>query len=149
MSSRNSAFRAKHAAGAGAVALGPNGTALSHVMTMATAFVKSMGRPWKGSGRSCGAGDIRIGAYHKSNSPSNRVSSILCTTSASEAKRCLLRSLHCWPHKTLETTMSVCGIHRDAVAEVSRSRPQHVSHIGTEGDSMRGVHTPWQHAATR
>src|SRR5262245_27664952 len=81
--------------------------------------------------------------------PSTWVSSSLCTTSASEATRCLLRSLRYWSPKTLETHMRLCVIPRNVVAGVSRSRQRHVSHIDTEGDSMRGVHTLWQHAATR
>ena len=37
------------------------------------------------------------------------VSSSLFTTSASEAKRCCMRSLSCWLHKTLKSNMSVRG----------------------------------------
>ena len=44
------------------------GGASSRAMTMATACVKSMSRPWKGSGRSCGVGCARIGAFPKRNS---------------------------------------------------------------------------------
>ena len=77
---------------------------------MATVFVKSMCIPWKASGRSCGVGCARIGAYSKRNSHSTWVSSSLCTTSASEAKRCLVRSLSYSSHKTLESNKSVIAI---------------------------------------
>src|SRR5262249_5475406 len=58
-------------------------------------------------GRSCGVGCARIGAYPKRNSRSTWDSSSSCTTSASEAKRCCLRSLSSWSHKTLESNKSV------------------------------------------
>src|SRR5262249_31535420 len=44
------------------------GGASSLEMTMATACVKSMSIPWRGSGRSCGVGCARIGAFPKRNS---------------------------------------------------------------------------------
>jgi hypothetical protein len=75
-------------------------------MKMATACVKSMCIPWKGSGHSCGVGCARIGSFLKRNSRSTWVSSSLCPTSASEAKRCFLRSLSYWSRKTLESNMS-------------------------------------------
>jgi hypothetical protein len=58
------------------------------------------------TGRSCAAGFVRIGAYPKRNSRFIWVSSSLCTTSASEAKRCCLHSLSYWSRKTLESNMS-------------------------------------------
>ena len=73
---------------------------------MAMVFVKSMCIPWKASGLSCGVGCARIGVYPKRNSRSTWVSSSLCTTSASEAKRCLVRSLSYSSHKTLESNKS-------------------------------------------
>src|SRR5215471_7905837 len=83
------------------------GGASSRAMTMATACVKSMSIPWKGSGRSCGVGYARIGASPKRNSRCTWVSSSSCTTCASGVKRCCLRSLSCWSHKTLESNKSV------------------------------------------
>ena len=76
-------------------------------MTMGTACVKSMSIPWKGSGRCYGAGFVRIGAYHKSNSRCTSVSSRLCTMSDSEAKRSCMHSLRCWSQKPLDSTMRV------------------------------------------
>ena len=46
----------------------------------------------EGFGFSCGVGCARIGVFHKRNSQSTWVSSSSFTTSASEAKRCFLRS---------------------------------------------------------
>jgi hypothetical protein len=63
--------------------------------------------PSTGTGLSFGVGFARIGALHKSNSRSTWGSSSLCTRSASEAKRCLVRSVSCWSHKTLESNMRV------------------------------------------
>src|SRR5262244_3554600 len=82
------------------------GGASSLEMTMATACVKSMSIPWKGSGRSCGVGCARIGAFPKRNSRCTWVSSSSCTTCASGVKRCCLRSLSCWSNKTLESNKS-------------------------------------------
>src|SRR5919198_857306 len=65
----------------------------------------------KGSGRSCGVGCARIGAFPKRNSRCTWVSSSSCTTCASGVKRCFLRSLSCWSHKTLESNMSDEGYH--------------------------------------
>src|SRR5262249_36544028 len=52
-------------------------------------------------------GCARIGAFHKRNSHSTWGSSSSCTTSASEAKRCCLRSWSYWSRKTLESNKSV------------------------------------------
>src|SRR5215475_727558 len=79
-------------------------------MTMATVCVKSMCILWKASDRSCGVGCGRIGAYPKRNSQSTWGSSSLCTTCASEAKRCLVRSLSYSSHKTLESDKSVLDL---------------------------------------
>ena len=76
-------------------------------MTMGTACVKSMSIPWKGSGRCYGAGFVRIGAYHKSNSRCTSVASRLCTMSDSEAKRSCMHSLRCWSQQPLDSTMRV------------------------------------------
>ena len=76
-------------------------------MKMATAFVKCISIPWRGSGLSCGAGCVRIGVYHKRNSRSTWGSSSSCTTSASAAKRCCQRSLSYSSQKTLESNKSV------------------------------------------
>ena len=76
-------------------------------MKMATACVKSMCIPWKGFGRSCGAGFAHIGALHKKNSPCPSGSSRLFTMPENEAKRCFMRSLRYWSHKTLESNMSL------------------------------------------
>src|SRR5262245_57541445 len=59
------------------------------------------------TGHSYAVGCVRIGAFHKRNSRSTWGSSSSCTTSASEAKRCFLRSLSCWSRKTLESNKSV------------------------------------------
>src|SRR5712691_33407 len=75
-------------------------------MKMATACVKSMSIPWKGFGRSCGAGCALIGAFHKKNFRSTSGSSSLCTMPENEAKRCFMGSLNYWSHKTLESNMS-------------------------------------------
>jgi transposase-like protein len=48
-----------------------------------------------------------IGVFPKRNSRSTWDSSSSCTTSASEAKRCCLRSLSSWSRKTLESNKSV------------------------------------------
>jgi hypothetical protein len=61
--------------------------------------------PWKASGLSCGVGCARIGAFRKRNSRSTSVASSLCTTSESEAKRCLVRSLSYWSQTTLASNM--------------------------------------------
>src|SRR6266446_7090880 len=63
-------------------------------------------RPSTVTGLSFGVGFARIGAFHKRNSRSTWVSSSLFTTSASEAKRCLVRSLRCWSAKTPESNKS-------------------------------------------
>src|SRR5215510_186905 len=66
------------------------------------------------TGHSSAVGCVRIGAFPKRNSRSTWGSSSSCTTSASEAKRCFLRSLSCWSRKTLESNKSdyrVPGIH--------------------------------------
>src|SRR5215475_12460497 len=76
-------------------------------LEMTMACVKCMCIPWKGSGHSCAVGCDRIGAFPKSNSRSTWGSSRSCTMSASEAKRCCLRSLSCWSRKTLESNKSV------------------------------------------
>ena len=67
------------------------------------------------TGRSCGAGCVRIGAYPKRNSHGTWGSSRLCPTSASEAKRCFLHSLSCWSHKTLESNKSDKELLADSV----------------------------------
>src|SRR5215471_17102851 len=59
------------------------------------------------TGHSSAVGCVRIGAFPKRNSRSTWGSSSSCTTSASEAKRCFLRSLSCWSCKTLESNKSV------------------------------------------
>src|SRR5215510_11041924 len=58
------------------------------------------------TGHSSAVGCVRIGAFPKRNSRSTWGSSSSCTTSASEAKRCCLRSLSCWSRKTLESNKS-------------------------------------------
>ena len=78
---------------------------------MATVFVKCMSIPWKASGRFCGVGCVRIGASPKRNSRCTWVFSSLFTTSASEAKRCWVRSLSYSSHKTLESNKSAVGNH--------------------------------------
>jgi transposase-like protein len=65
----------------------------------------------KASGRCCGVGCAPIGAFPKRNSRSTSGSSSLCTMSENGAKRCFLRSLRCWSHKTLESNMSVSRLH--------------------------------------
>jgi hypothetical protein len=85
------------------------GEASSPAMKMGMAFVKSMCIRWKASGRSYAVGCAHIGAFHKRNSRSTWVSSSSFTTSASKAKRCLLRLLSSWSRKTLESNMSVNG----------------------------------------
>ena len=75
-------------------------------MKMATACAKFMCRRWKDFGRSCAAGSVRIGVFHKSNSRCTWVALSSCTTSASEAKPCFLCSLSYWSRKTLESNMS-------------------------------------------
>src|SRR5205807_480427 len=62
---------------------------------------------WKVSGLSYGVGCAHIGVLHKKSSRSTWGSSSLCTTSASEAKRCFLRSLSFSSHKTPESNKSV------------------------------------------
>src|SRR5712691_6423772 len=99
-------------------------------MKMATACVKSMSIPWKGFGRSCGAGCALIGAFHKKNFRSTSGSSSLCTMPENEAKRCFMGSLNYWSHKTLESNMSlspmalyrlVCALgHQNLVAMLTR-----------------------------
>jgi hypothetical protein len=71
-----------------------------------TACVKCMCIPGKDFGRCCAVGCARIGALPKSNSRSIWGASSSCTTSASEATRCVLRSLSYWSRKTLESNMS-------------------------------------------
>src|SRR5262245_11765649 len=71
------------------------------------AEVEGVIRPSTVTGRSCAVGCARIGAYPKRNSQSTWGSSSLCTTCASEAKRCLVRSLSYSSHKTLESDKSV------------------------------------------
>src|SRR5712691_1974257 len=99
-------------------------------MKIAMAFVKSMCIPWKGFGRSCGAGCAPIGVFHKRNFLSTSVSSSLCTMPENEAKRCFMRSLSCWSHKTLESNMSVEHYHlpyhprRSCVEEQSETCPK-------------------------
>ena len=66
-------------------------------------------RPSTVTGRSCGVGCARIGAFPKRNSPCTSVSSSLFITSESEAKRYLVRSLRYWSRKTLESNMSDFG----------------------------------------
>jgi hypothetical protein len=78
----------------------------SRAMKMVTAFVQSLCIRWKGAGRSGAAGFGRIGAFPQRNSHFIWVSSSVCITSASEAKRCFLRSLSYWSRKTLESNMS-------------------------------------------
>src|SRR4029434_5915164 len=63
-------------------------------------------RPSTVTGLSCGVGCARIGGFLKRNSRSTWGSSSSCTTSASEAKRCFLRSLSYWSRKTLESNKS-------------------------------------------
>ena len=108
-------------------------------MKMATAFVKCMSIRWKGSGRSCGVGCARIGAFLKRNSPCTSVSLSLCTTSDSEAKRCCMRSLSYWSHKTLESNMSVDNL--------SGSNPHQGVHTGLheQGDMSIGRQAPIRH----
>jgi len=79
-------------------------------MKMETALVKSMSIPWKGFGRSCGAGCAPIGAFHKKNSHFTSVSSSLFTMPENEAKRCCMRSLSYWSHKTLKPNMSLVSL---------------------------------------
>src|SRR2546430_8664301 len=43
---------------------------------------------------------------HNRTPPCPSVFSRWCTTPESEVKRCCMRSLRCWPQKTLESTMS-------------------------------------------
>src|SRR4029450_12183905 len=64
-------------------------------------------RPSTVTGRCCAVGFVRIGGSHKRNSRCSLVSSSLCTTSVSEGRRCLVHSLSCWSHKTLESNKSV------------------------------------------
>ena len=75
-------------------------------MTMATACAKYTSTRWKAFGLSCGVGCARIGVFPKRNSRSTWDSSSLCTTSASEAKRCWVRSLISWSAKTPESNKS-------------------------------------------
>src|SRR5262252_7586349 len=58
------------------------------------------------TGRCCAVGGARIGAFPKRNSRSLWGSSSSCTPSASEAKRCFLRSLSCGSRQTLESKKS-------------------------------------------
>jgi len=62
------------------------------------------------TGRCCGVGGARIGAFRKRNSRSTSGSSRLSTTSASEAKRCWVRSLSSWSAKTPESNKSLAGL---------------------------------------
>src|SRR5262252_9237966 len=63
-------------------------------------------RPSTVTGRSYAVGCVHIGAYLKRNSRCIWGSSHLCTTCASAAKRCFLRSLSSWSRKTLESNKS-------------------------------------------
>ena len=56
--------------------------------------------PGQGAGRSCGAGFVPSGALHRRNSRCTWVASSSCTTSASVAKRCCLRSWSDWSRQT-------------------------------------------------
>ena len=58
------------------------------------------------TGRSDGVGFVHTGVFPKRNSRSTWDSSSSCTTSASAAKRCCLRSLNSWSRKTLESDKS-------------------------------------------
>jgi hypothetical protein len=92
--------------GATTIRVSTTDEASSRAMKMATAFVKSMCIRWQGAGRSCAAGFGRIGAFPQRNSRFIWVAPSVCTTSASEAKRCFLRSLRYWSGKILESNMS-------------------------------------------
>src|SRR5712691_11634209 len=93
--------------GATAIRVSTTGEASLPAMTMATACAKCTSTRWKAFGLSCGVGCARIGVFPKRNSRSTWDSSSSCTTSASGAKRCFLRSLSSWSRKTLESNMSV------------------------------------------
>jgi hypothetical protein len=92
--------------GVTAIRVSTTGEASLPAMTMATACAKCTSTRWKVFGLSCGVGCARIGVFPKRNSRSTWDSSSSCTTSASEAKRCFLRSLSSWSRKTLESNKS-------------------------------------------
>jgi len=74
------------------------------------------------TGRCCGVGGARIGAFRKRNSRSTSGSSRLSTTSASEAKRCWVRSLSSWSAKTPESNKSLNLTAIAACRQASRRR---------------------------
>jgi hypothetical protein len=75
-------------------------------MKMRRACVQCMSTYWQAFGLSCGVGCARIGVFYKSTSQSPWGASSSCPTSASEAKRCFLRSSSSWSRKPLESNMS-------------------------------------------
>jgi hypothetical protein len=107
----DTAFMPACVAGDTAIRVSTMGEASLPATTMATAFAKCTSTRWKVLGLSCEVGFAHIGVLHKRNSRSTWDSSSLCTTSASEAKRCFLRSLHYWSRKTLESNMSDGHMH--------------------------------------
>src|ERR1043166_9249029 len=103
------------------------------------------------TGHSSAVGCVRIGAFPKSNSRCTWVSSSSCITSASEAKRCCLRSLSCWSRKptvslgVTSAVVSSCG-HDNGQIE-HRVAHQLARHWATHGGpAERHPHRPPPHA---
>src|SRR5262249_28237901 len=105
----STAFMPVCSPGVTAIRVSTTGEASLPAMTMATACAKCTSTRWKAFGLSCGVGYARIGGFPKRNSQSTWASLSSCTMSASEAKRCCLRSLSSWSRKTLESNKSDLG----------------------------------------
>src|SRR4029434_7478384 len=105
--------------------------------------------PWKGFGRCCAVGCVRIGASHKRNSRSIWGFSSSFTTCESEAKRCWERSLSYSSQKTLDSNKRVVpyGLRHSAGAgagsdlDIGGQQPQHalLAEATQEGPHRIGV----------